>query len=230
MKKTLLSVLAGFAVIGSAIAAPSPEDRKALCEKHPEKYVWVEKDQFCAPKYPCASKEGDIRNAYCIYTFYNAEESILQNSIVRDKLLKKDLGARNITNVEFSRDDCIRAESWQTGRVYCDDLPVLLVNYDGMYAEVPYGDDHMFVHTASGVACQAYGGWCTERGFEEYELDGKMPCRGIDSPETCKDLARFISDLEGKKVKGTWRVLESEGSVCLIEGTHGLGPDFDLGG
>lgn len=66
MKKTLLSLLAGIAVIGSASAVPSPEDRKALCEKHPEKYVWVEKDQFCVPINPCESDNVEIKRAYCV--------------------------------------------------------------------------------------------------------------------------------------------------------------------
>ena len=65
MKKTLLSVLAGIAVIGSAVAVPSPEDRKALCEKYPDKYVWVEKDQFCVPINPCEGANDAVRIAYC---------------------------------------------------------------------------------------------------------------------------------------------------------------------
>ena len=46
MKKTLLSVGAALAVIGSACAVPSVSDRKALCEGHPDKYVWVEKSEY----------------------------------------------------------------------------------------------------------------------------------------------------------------------------------------
>ena len=65
MKKTLLSVIAGLAVINAASAVPSPADRKALCEKHPEKYVWVEKDQFCVPINPCEGANDAVRIAYC---------------------------------------------------------------------------------------------------------------------------------------------------------------------
>ena len=40
MKKTLLSVIAGLAVIGSANAGI-----KETCSEHPDKLVWVEKTQ-----------------------------------------------------------------------------------------------------------------------------------------------------------------------------------------
>ena len=67
MKKTLLSVIAGLAVIGSACAVPTPADRKALCEKHPEKYVWVEKTKACVPINPCKSDNVGLAVAdmYC---------------------------------------------------------------------------------------------------------------------------------------------------------------------
>ena len=73
MKKTLLSVIAGLAVIGSACAAPTPADRKALCEKHPEKYVWVEKTQACVPINPCKSDNSAIQEAYCNRVFKNVQ-------------------------------------------------------------------------------------------------------------------------------------------------------------
>ncbi len=57
-KKTLLSILAGLAVIGSASADVTVDQRKELCAKHPEKYVWVEKDQFCAPINTCRNADG----------------------------------------------------------------------------------------------------------------------------------------------------------------------------
>ena len=70
MKKTLLSVLAGLTVIGSASAAPTPEDRKALCDLLIKKgtHVWVEKTKACIPVDPCREAEdSDVFKAYCIY-------------------------------------------------------------------------------------------------------------------------------------------------------------------
>ena len=70
MKKTLLSVLAGLTVIGSASAAPTPEDRKALCDLLIQKgtHVWVEKTSACIPVNPCLSDDEQIKEAYCIDT------------------------------------------------------------------------------------------------------------------------------------------------------------------
>ena len=65
MKKTLLSVLAGVSVIGAASAVPSVADRKAMCDKNPDKYVWVEKNQACVPVNPCESSNESIKNTYC---------------------------------------------------------------------------------------------------------------------------------------------------------------------
>ena len=71
MKKTLLSVLAGLTVIGSASAAPTPEDRKALCDLLIKKgtHVWVEKTSACIPVNPCESDDIQIKRAYCIEVF-----------------------------------------------------------------------------------------------------------------------------------------------------------------
>ncbi len=66
MKKTLFSVIAAVAVVSSVCAAPDASRKREICEKHPEKYVWVEKDEFCAPINPCESKDETIRKAYCV--------------------------------------------------------------------------------------------------------------------------------------------------------------------
>lgn len=62
MKKTLLSVLAGLAVITSASAGI-----KETCLENPDKLFWVEASQACIPVNPC--EEGEYRNAYCERAF-----------------------------------------------------------------------------------------------------------------------------------------------------------------
>ena len=57
MKKTLLSVLAGVAVITSASAGI-----KETCLQNPDKLVWLEKDNTCIPVHPC---ENEKYSAYC---------------------------------------------------------------------------------------------------------------------------------------------------------------------
>ena len=63
MKKTLLSVIAGLAVIGSAIAVPSMDVQQKNCEDG--QHVWVEKTKTCVPINPCLSGDHTISDAYC---------------------------------------------------------------------------------------------------------------------------------------------------------------------
>ncbi len=73
MKKTLLSVLAAVSVIGVASAVPSVEDRKAMCEKYPEKYIWVANSAACIPINPCKSDNTQIKDTYCNRVFSDVQ-------------------------------------------------------------------------------------------------------------------------------------------------------------
>lgn len=68
MKKTLLSVIAGLAVIGSANAGI-----KETCLEHPDKLVWVEKTQRCIPINPCKSDDEKIKAMYCVRRFRDVQ-------------------------------------------------------------------------------------------------------------------------------------------------------------
>ena len=76
MKKTLLSVAAGLAVVGAANAGI-----KETCLEHPDKLVWVEKTQRCIPINPCKSDDKEIHDAYCVDWGFCAP-------VVTDKQLK----------------------------------------------------------------------------------------------------------------------------------------------
>ena len=81
MKKTLLSVIAGLAVIGSATAVPSMDVQQKNCEDG--QHVWVEKTKTCVPINPCLSDDADIKRAYCDdKTFANISLSNLPAGIV----------------------------------------------------------------------------------------------------------------------------------------------------
>ena len=68
MKKTLLSVVAGLAVIGSAFAVPSLDRQREDCEENPN-FVWVECNNTCVPINPCLSEDKSIRYGYCVKYF-----------------------------------------------------------------------------------------------------------------------------------------------------------------
>ena len=96
MKKTLLSMTAVLAMVGSACAVPTVEDRKALCEKHPEKYVWVEKTQACVPINPCVDAVGSVKNSYCLY----AQPTLPARSDLFDQIMNRYLEKNLNTNLQ----------------------------------------------------------------------------------------------------------------------------------
>lgn len=82
MKKTLLSVLAGLAVITSASAGI-----KETCLENPDKLVWVEKTGECIPVNPC--EKGEKYNAYCIRAFKRTQtEKAAQSYFMTEQYLK----------------------------------------------------------------------------------------------------------------------------------------------
>jgi hypothetical protein len=64
--KTLMVGAVLSTVVFNSVFAVSVDDRKTFCEKHPDKYVWVEKNEACVPINPCASSNESIKTAYCI--------------------------------------------------------------------------------------------------------------------------------------------------------------------
>ena len=133
MKKTLLSVLAGLTVIGSAGAVPSISDRRALCEKHPDKYVWVDKTQACVRIDPCSA----IDMPYCIeaYDVNKPEDSYARLLIER---YVKNLMGTNVTELK-----------------YLGDSKYAFKTEDLDYRVIEFGNNDN--NLALGAACWAYG-------------------------------------------------------------------------
>ncbi len=201
MKKTLLSVLAGVAVIGSANAGI-----KETCLEHPDKLVWVEKTQRCVPINPCKSDDREIVNAYCDYFF---EYSDMKDNIKREKLIKKYLG---IDNIHVSI-----LESYADG--YGFEQGWLAVNYNGYYKVFPYGNEteSYGVFSPHWTACILYG------GFFDYSIDDntKTYCKNINA-STCQELAQFVSNLENKSINYKYGFDEyinknDEIKACILE-------------
>ena len=223
MKKTLLSIGAALAVIGSACAVPSVEDRKALCEKHPEKYVWVEKTQACVPIYPCSSTNQDIHDAYCdqsLMDLYVDDEAKVR------KLIQKYLGTQNVS-IKYARDPGFR-EYVDFGAVRAID--VLLVKYAGNYVEIPYGVDtsggsgdgfgnwYFSLYEPWQKSCFLFGGtdidtYTVELSQDDFVRTDDTMCSGLKNEATCKDWANFVSSLEGKNIDYEW----VDNSLCVVD-------------
>lgn len=201
MKKTLLLIVASLAVINVAYAIPSMDVQQKNCEDG--QHVWVEKTKTCVPIHPCDSEDSSIRNAYCDEFFGYIH---FDDAAKREKLLKKYLNTNN-AKVELS--------SINSERMYSD---VMLVKYDGLYKEMPYGwETESFGRFVAHIgACHLYGGDYAEstpyNKEEEYTYCGK-----IESISQCKELAAFISDLEGRKIDYQYDAEWLDGwRVCIL--------------
>ena len=188
MKKTLLSVIAGLAVINVASAVPSPADRKALCEKHPEKYVWVEKTEACVPINPCKSNNSAIYEAYCMNEGYHAKLTSLpsEKEDIRNLIIN-----RYVANIIKSKVTEIK-----------------LVDTDGekQYFGIKDSDGDYFVASALPLASTSgwYAGSLCVRwavnvyagvdGWDMFENDGPYYTYVGKSDESlCRDMADFAS-------------------------------------
>ena len=182
MKKLLLSVLTGIAVIGSASAAPSPSDRKALCERYPDRYVWVEKDEFCVPINPCESGNDAIRRAYCSNTIVLPYD-IEKRDMIIDRYLNKVMHAAVSEVVKISG-DVVGIKTNDGGYIAfmqgsTANQSDCLMNL--MYAMAAYG------YGLSGDIWQ-------QGGVGETHFFG--PLNNV-SPDTLNDIADFASLLQG---------------------------------
>lgn len=189
MKKTLLSVLAGLAVIGSANAAPSPADRKALCEKHPEKYVWVEKDQFCVPINPCRDATGEVKGAYCLY----AQPTLPSDQGLFNQIMGRYLETQHKTSLKSAE--------------VLDGHYMAVKTTDGGYYVISVTDvndkDADWCNYAIKYAAYAY--W--KYPWEDIDLNGVIIMKNfndssyVDGDSTeCQDIKDFASLLAGKLV------------------------------
>lgn len=185
MKKTLLSVLAGLTVIGSASALPTPEDRKAMCEKHPDKYVWVEKTQACIPINPCASKLGwddpTVMQTYCANFFGNfgEKQKLVHQRYIEQVLKTKISETMPRMFVSDSYGDFIDAYKLQDG------------GYIAFNGKSDDTDDDMVT-----AVCFAHGHGTT--GVNDFR-----GCLGDFTQAQCTDMADFMTLLSDKLCEGT---------------------------
>ena len=184
MKKTFCSILVGMVFVGAVSAAPSPQDRRALCEKHPDKYVWVDKTQACIPVDPCSrlsNAYNSAMGAYCIEVGVDGSEMDEDLEFICKASLEKRQGAKVTRKGDFAR------EGVQT-----------YFMADGMYMAcrfVPSSECSEAIHSriddAYRKACSEFGGI-----FKEYS-NGKGACVDVSSRSVCEDIADKISLYSG---------------------------------
>lgn len=214
MKKTLLSILTGLMVIGLAVAAPTPDDRRALCEKHPEKYVWVEKDQFCAPINPCESDNAEIKEAYCLAFPMLPKFWVKSLSIV-------DIYVKNVLHTKLS-DMALQFIQPGVGFVPLSEVQhedktgyIGFKTVDGGYFVMPWGEqvldgnDAMVSRSRSAVmyAFAAYGYLNTIDGITSISAD-------VPNEQGCIDIQN-LSDL-----LGGWAKYRYESGKCIMDWTR----------
>ena len=196
MKKTLLSVLAGITVIGSAAALPTPKQRELLCKKRPDKYLWVPAgDGACVEYNPCMSDSSTDREVYCNKTFSNIR---IRNASAADALVDaytKGKFAMNVllfvqhpkTRLDSKKyhvtTDTQRAlTTWQDYRVFEFEQ----IGYDG--ARLAYD--------AFAGACTANGGNISTKDKNACIVDHEYGYRG----KNCKDVSDLAELVYGGKL------------------------------
>jgi len=210
MKKMTLSILAGLMIIGSAFAVPGPEDRKALCDKHPDKYVWVEKTKACIPINPCDPTKSSnwfsgVRDAYCLDALtYSPLYLPKDDDTARDLIINRFISNYPV----LGKNPSIKFLDDHTNGYYYVAFFTEDKNY--LVAEI-YDIDFSVqdLYETVNAAASAYGvGIMHYKNYSNYGADSDLP-RGmavedfayVDGKYTvkkCEDIADFASLLYGK--------------------------------
>lgn len=200
MKKNLLSAVAGVAVIGSAFAVPNVEVSKNLCAKHPDKYVWVEKNEDCIPINPCESKNATIKEVYCNRAFEFVQLGNWRDAVKLVKAYSENvLGVRVTNTKEIAHDK-------DTSLFGQDYIPVK--TSDGGYVMFEFDDlsDMTKSDKEAGAtmgACKAFG-HDYQRPYADLIKSHVTLCMNVRSQKECDDIADLASDVLDKLVKGNY--------------------------
>lgn len=200
MKKTLLSVIAGLAMVGTVSAAPSPEDVKKMCEKNPNKYVWVEKDKFCAPINPCDyyKVNYNVREAYCASELNDSFKYLPRIQEVREMILERY--AKNVLKTGVKN---IKTFTSDEGDVVIDTV----TTSDGGYFAVAYDGKEEVGHPAClHWASNAYG-------YEFRSGKGSFYIPGLEDKSICRDITDFAS-LLCAGIEGGSVLPDTDSDIC----------------
>ena len=193
MKKTLLSVIAGLAVIGSATAVPSMDVQQKNCEDG--QHVWVEKTKTCVPINPCESDDAEIKRAYCLVGGVVA--------LPHDKG-KRDLMINTyVSNVQYTGVSAITE---------IDSEYVGVKTLDGNYCVFKlskYADDHCLSQMMRGFNVYGYG-W-DKLEFEDRADMNISYSANVNSETECNNIINFASAMADKDFDGKY-----ESGKCIL--------------
>lgn len=175
MKKTLLSVIAGLAVIGSATAVPSMGVQQKNCEDG--QHVWVEKTKTCVPINPCLSDDADIKRAYCIeYTF---DDFRITEGLARKVIEKYFEDYLPVTEVKFLKSN--------------NSFGVIYDNGNYVEIEFLYLVSDLSLLDFTGLACAAVTK--EQPVHNTLREPGTVFCTGAHDRETCRKVYEFGKEL-----------------------------------
>ena len=183
MKKTLWSMVAGLAVIGSAFAVPSLDTQQQNCEGDPN-FVWVEKTKTCVPINPCESDDMEIEQAYCIRPDFRVPTKVSNGeflSLVIEKYFQNVMktNVSSIWPLMHPLEEhyiCIKTS----------DKGYYVVDFD---TNLHPSDNMQELYKA---ACWAYGKIATNAGIPETNFE--MKCDDTTESE-CESIVGFANSL-----------------------------------
>ncbi|MCR4917425.1 MAG: hypothetical protein K5912_00585 [Alphaproteobacteria bacterium] len=156
MKKTLVSILSGLVVIGSASAIPTPDTARENCMKLEQEgtHVWVSKDSTCIPINPCAEDASPETNKkYCL------EFGIPTEKKNQDLMLKTY--AENVLKTSIQEIKTLPPDSSEPDKSYYG-IKTTDGGYFAAYTESVVYDDCSSMIVQSALAYGAYDLDCYE--------------------------------------------------------------------
>ena len=195
MKKTLLSVIAGLAVIGSATAVPSMDVQQKNCEDG--QHVWVEKTKTCVPINPCLSGDRTISEAYCIDDFNNIEDGLVWLvKLYAQNVLKTEVsGTTHLVSDDMSCHWYLAVKTSDGGYFVADGCDTFDTTKEGaIFADII---DARLALLGSGGPCLG-----EENKVEcSTAIDGNML-----TEQDCNQIAELASSLSGISISNSYKV------------------------
>ncbi len=184
MKKTLLSTLAGLAIITSASAMT-----KAECESLDMVYI-TKNGGDCIDKNPC--KSDDYKMAYCNTDFADVQIARGQDRKLAEKWLTKR---------GYEVGPIIMGGSSEGG---IDDYLAFKVNSGSDYIQFKFDDISESVEStkALGIAkgiCRIYSGYVTDEAGSALTKVSVF-CSNIKSEDVCNEMLSFYKEFENRVV------------------------------